>query len=173
MSFSKQEFLDCLNELGLSQIEAAKLLSVTPRTLNRWAEKPHEISGPAEQALRAWMCLQRHYLSWRPDGYAIEGDAEMLDKVVKKIGKKGGSKLPWKVDKEKGILKLESIWVKFYEFPNGRLCISSYGRTDKQVTKQVFEDDKDVFEDAVYAIWNIKRLGIAVASSISTIEDFV
>lgn len=62
MPFSKQEFVDFLDKLGLDPIgiEVAKLLSVTPKTVMCWIENPQEIPETVELSLRAWLCLQLH-----------------------------------------------------------------------------------------------------------------
>jgi len=163
MPFLKQEFVDCLNELGLSQVEAAKLLSVNPRTLNRWTENPNEVSGPAEQALRAWLRLQRYNLPWRPDGFSIaENDSSLpeqiarlrnhcisLDDILNKVGKRGGTKLPWQIDLKRGTAKLETIEVGFYKLPNGGFTPAVYRRIDQQPN---IECDQVLLEEAIFAI---------------------
>ena len=57
---------DCLKELGLTQKEAAKLLSVNIRTMNRWVREEQQITGPAKQTFIAWLRLKRHNLAWGP-----------------------------------------------------------------------------------------------------------
>ena len=60
---TSEEIRRILGHLGLTQIEAAQLLGVTPRTVRRWLEGD-ELPGPAEQALRAWLRLAvRHAFS--------------------------------------------------------------------------------------------------------------
>jgi predicted site-specific integrase-resolvase len=49
------ELLSCLAALRLTPREAATLLSVDPKTVMRWLDADGEISGPAEQAIRAWV----------------------------------------------------------------------------------------------------------------------
>lgn len=163
MSFSKQEFVDCLNELGLSKIEAAKLLSVTLRTLNRWFENPNKIYGPAEQALRAWIRLHRYYLPWRPDGFSIEESCSDspekislrnhcigLADILERVKDQGGSKLPWQIDfSKRGIAKLETIEVYFYTFPGGGFIPVEYIRTDMN---PILNRDWEILEDAFFAI---------------------
>src|ERR1700729_4593161 len=67
MAMTSTEFRSCLGQLGLTQTEAAALLSVAPRTVRRWAEDGAEISGPAEHVLRAWTGLRRRGLPWHPE----------------------------------------------------------------------------------------------------------
>jgi len=82
MEFSKQEFEKCLNELGLSQTDLAKLLSVTTRTVNRWYNNPNEITGPAKQALRAWIKLNNLCFPWMPDEFVR---IEKIKRVITRV----------------------------------------------------------------------------------------
>lgn len=164
MSFSKQEFASCLKQLNLQQIEAAKLLSVTPRTINRWAENPDEITGPAEQALRAWLRLHNYNLPWRPDSFPIAEDnlefpeqisqfrnaAIALDQILQKVQARGGSTLPWHIDLKKGIARLETIEVSFYKTHEGCFSPAMYRRTDQQFPDMV--KDQPLLEDAIFSI---------------------
>src|ERR1700722_7999386 len=52
---SKPELAAHMDQLHLTQAEAAHLLSVNARTVRRWIENPAEMPGPAEQTLRAWL----------------------------------------------------------------------------------------------------------------------
>lgn len=64
---TKQEILDILKELNLTQREAAVLLSVDVRTLRRWIRYPERANGPAIQALLGWQKLHRLTLAWGPN----------------------------------------------------------------------------------------------------------
>lgn len=130
-----------LNSLGLSQVDAARLLCVDPRTVRRWVENPAEISGPAEQALRAWHRLHKYGLPWSPDGVdLIESDPEQialhrqytleLNALLEKVNKRGGPAAPWVVDLNKGKAILEKIEVTFYKLPSGGFTPQSYNRRD-------------------------------------------
>src|ERR1017187_1852120 len=103
---SANEFTIDLKRLGLSEAEAARLLSVTSRSVRRWSEGSTEVPGPVEQALRAWLRLEELGLVWRPDGIAIwEVDqtelfrhhAIELDALIQKVKKRGGPAAPWEV----------------------------------------------------------------------------
>src|ERR1700720_4706374 len=73
-----QELDTHLSHLGLTQSEAAELLSVNPRTIRRWLEG-EAVPGPAEHALRAWLRLRQHNLPWHPDSVAIfENDQQQI-----------------------------------------------------------------------------------------------
>jgi hypothetical protein len=46
-----EQFCKAINYLGLSQVEAAILLGVHPRTTRRWANDEREIPGPVSSFL--------------------------------------------------------------------------------------------------------------------------
>lgn len=132
---------DNLNALGLSQVAAARLLSVDPRTVRRWLENPAEISGPAEQALRAWQRLHEYGLPWSPDGVdLIESNPDRiasyrshtidLDALLQRVSKRGGTAAPWVVDLDKGKATLGALEVTFYKLPSGGFSPQSYKRRD-------------------------------------------
>ena len=163
---TRTEFQTCLNRLGLSQTEAARLLSVSPRTVRRWAEKPPEIPGPAEQALRAWMQLHRLGLPWRPDGVAIgqidpEQVAEQIAiyrehligfaKLLRKVDDRGGPAAPWHVNLKKRQATLGPIRVSFYSLRDGGFSPQSYSRNDGDPD---LERDQTLLEDAYACIAN-------------------
>ena len=154
-------FTDTLATLGLSQVAAARLLSVDPRTVRRWVENPAEISGPAEQALRAWVRLNEYGLPWSPDGVdLVECDPEQiarhrlhtleLDALLEKVKKRGGPAAPWVVDLEKGKVTLGALEVTFYRLPSGGFSPQSYKRRDD--IKPDVERDWSLIEDAFACI---------------------
>ena len=157
-------FRDFLDQLGLSQSEAARLLSVSPRTIRRWADVPSEMPGPAEQALRAWLRLHRLGLAWRPDGVAIgeinpEEIAEQvalyrqhainLDVLIQKVEARGGPAAPWKVDLNKRQAILGPVRMSFYPLANGGFSPASYSRSDDH---HDLERDWPLLEDAFACI---------------------
>lgn len=172
------EIRACLDRLGLSQADAAKLLSVSPRTVRRWSEEPAEIPGPAEQALRAWMRLDRLGLPWRPDCVAIgENDPEKiaeqiaryrqhainLDALLLKVEARGGPAAPWHVDLTKRQATLGPIWVSFYPLVNGAFSPAFYRRGDVHPD---LARDWTLLEDAFACIANaIKKAGPDWATS--------
>ena len=156
---TEMEFDACLSELGLTQLETARLLSVNARTLRRWAANPSEIPGPAEQALRAWLRLHRYSLPWRPDGIALPGDtpgeiAEQiakcrqhaidLDALLQKVAARGGPAAPWRVDLKRHRATLGPMQLTFYPLPNGGFSPSTYSRSDEHPD---LERDKTLIED--------------------------
>jgi hypothetical protein len=132
------EFRDCLAQLDLTQIDAAKLLEVDPRTVRRWAEdNGADIPGPAEKALRAWQGLQKRGLPWRPgdDGTAEQlaphrAHAIELYELLLRVDKRGGPSDAWDVDLEKGQATLGPVRVSFYKLTNGGFSPSVYSRSD-------------------------------------------
>lgn len=155
------DLTETLNSLGLSQVAAARLLSVDPRTVRRWVENPTEISGPAEQALRAWHRLHEYGLPWSPDGVdLIESDPEQvarhrlhtleLDELLAKVKKRGGPAAPWVVDLDKCKATLGALEVTFYRLPSGGFSPQSYKRRDD--IKPNVERDWSLIEDAFACI---------------------
>lgn len=142
---SQTALLAHLNQLDLSQTEAARLLSVNVRTVRRWVENPSEMPGPAEQALRAWLRLHRLGLAWRPDGLPLGEDeveemAEQialyrqhaidLDALLRRVEERGGPAAPWHVDLKAHLATLGPMEVGFYPLANGGFSPSTYRRSD-------------------------------------------
>jgi hypothetical protein len=161
---TRQEFQSCLSYLGLSTLELSELLSVNQRTTRRWSEDPAEISGPAEQALRAWVRLQRLGLAWRPDGVAIgesnpERVAEQiglylrhaidLDALIQRVENRGGPAAPWEVDLAARRATLGPAMVTFYPLVNGGFSPASYLRRDRAPDIQ---RDWKLIEDALACV---------------------
>ena len=164
---TKIEFHHCLRSLDLTVPEAALLLSVSARTMRRWAEQPADIPGPAEQALRAWTRLEIKGLAWRPDAIAIgeSNDDEIaeqfalqrqhaidLDALLRKVAARGGPVAPWVVDLDKNRADLESISVSFYRLRNGGFSPATYRRSDEALSD--IERDWPLIEDAFACIAN-------------------
>ena len=156
-----QEMLEHLQALGLTQVEAAQLLGVSPRTVTRWCTGGEEVSGPAEAALRAWRRLEARHLAWRPDSVSIvEDDAERiathrqeainLDDVLRRVETRGGPQLPWAVSIPESEATLGRIHVSFYKLQNGGFSPSVYSRRDG-VHPDVHRD-WHLIEDAVFCI---------------------
>lgn len=53
------ELRDALNELGLTQVEAADRLRVSDRTVRYWVAGEREIPGPAEALIECWLQKKR------------------------------------------------------------------------------------------------------------------
>lgn len=161
---NRQEFKNCLARLNLSQEEAAELLSVSLRTVQRWADKPEDIPGPAVQALRAWMRLDELRIAWRPydvDLGALNTDkaadhiaahrqhAIELDACLRRVAARGGPAAPWLVDLKRKKATLGPVIVSFYALKNGGFSPASYRRTD---TAPDVDRDAHLLEDAYACI---------------------
>jgi hypothetical protein len=153
------EFGQYLQRLGLSLGEAAQLLSVTPRTVRRWLDG-EEVSGPAEQAIRAWIRLHDRHLPWRPDSASIiENDQDQiarhrahsinLDDLLARVEARGGARLPWTVDWDRGQATLGPMEVSFYKLLNGGFSLGTYRRKDGDPD---VERDREIIEDAAFCI---------------------
>ncbi len=156
---SRDELEQYLSRLGLSTAEAAQLLSINPRTIRRWLDG-EEIPGPAEQAIRAWIRLHDRHLPWRPDSASIRADdqdqiarqrthAIDLDEALSRVEARGGARLPWVVDWDRGRATLGTMEVTFYKLANGGFSLATYrrGDSDPDVGR-----DREIIEDAAYCI---------------------
>lgn len=166
------ELLKCLGALRLTPKEAARLLSVDPKTVGRWLRDEVEVPGPAEQALRAWMRLEKWGLPWRPAeqiiGLTEEDLANQirllrernvgLDEVLCRVRDRGGPAAPWRVDLERHVAELgDTMEVGFYPLPNGGFSPSNYRRKDREPD---FQRDRALIDDAIAAIANaVKAAG--------------
>jgi transcriptional regulator with XRE-family HTH domain len=157
---SRSDLQNHLRRLRISQIEAAQLLGVAPRTVRRWLEG-EEVPGPAEQALRAWLRLHEHKLVWRPDTLAIAEDDQQpiaghrrqaieVSDALQRVEARGGPRLPWHVDRERCRAILGSMMeVTFDRLANGDFSLASY--TCKNALPDL-QRDCELIEDAVFCI---------------------
>jgi hypothetical protein len=137
------EFRVLLEKLGLTQVEAAQLLSVDPRTVRRWAEESGgAIPGPAEQALRAWVGLQRQGVPWRAEDTDIEQIALHRQHAIElyalliRVQARGGPRAPWQVDVEGSVATLGPMRLSFYKLRNGSFSPAYYRRSDQPADVQ-------------------------------------
>lgn len=147
MTFVEGQLKSSMNTLHISDQELADFLSVTLRTVNRWHEDASKIPGSVEQVIHAWLKLHHYKLAWRPDEIAFaEYDENVInemarlrrkacdvDNVIAKIKKQGGPKLPWRVDLERGVARLETLEVRFYVFDNTEFTPASYVWKDNTI----------------------------------------
>jgi len=157
---TKEELHQYLSRLSLTAAEAAQLLGVTPRTVRRWLNG-EDVTGPAEQAIRAWIKLHDRHLPWRPDSTSINvnDDRQMelhrkhdieLANLITRVEARGGPRLtPWKVDRDRGYAEFGSIKVTFYKLQNGGFSLAHYTRKDGDLDVQ---RDAEIIEDAAYCI---------------------
>lgn len=158
------EFIDALRKLRISPKEAARLLSVDPKTTTRWLDRKVEVPGPAEQALRAWIRLEEMGLPWRPQecliGLSEAEAAEQIrlmrehnlgvDDLLRRVKARGGPAAPWKVDLKMCSAGLgETMALYFYPLPDGGFSPSSYSRTDREPDRN---RDWPLIEDAIACI---------------------
>lgn len=157
--------IDCLRILDLSPKEAARLLSVDVKTVNRWLLGTVPVPGPVTVALRAWRRLQDLGLPWRPDEqfFGILNEQEVaeqlrlhlqqaveLDQILQRVHARGGPAAPWKVDLEACEASLgDAMYVHFYRTNEGSFSPSTYRRTDREPD---YDRDQPLLEDAIACI---------------------
>lgn len=153
------ELRQSLDRLNLSPAEAGQILGVTPRTVRRWLDG-EEMTGPAVQAIRAWIRLHNRHLPWRPDTVSIiEDDQGQIERyrlhtvnfeaILSRVEKRGAARLPWVVDWDKGKATLGPMEVGFYKLLSGGFSVSTYRRNDGNPD---VERDADFIEEAIYCI---------------------
>ena len=160
----KPVLVSLLSRLRLSQLEAATLLSVNPRTFRRWVEDPAGMARPAEAALLAWDRLASVGLAWRPDGVALgETDrATIADQIARfrhhaldlrdlldRVTRRGGPNPEWRVDLKKNEARLGPVRVHFYRLVDDGFSPASYSRSDRHPDP---ERDATLLEDAYASI---------------------
>jgi hypothetical protein len=149
-----------LSRLELNQAEAAQLLGVAPRTIRRWLDG-EELSGPAEQALRAWIRLHDRNLPWRPDEESVVQDdqdqiarhrahAIRLDEILARVEARGGPRIPWSVDRGRQIATLGPMEVSYYRLASGSFSLTNYRRKDGAPPD--IQRDWEAIEDAAACI---------------------
>lgn len=165
------EFRRSLEELQLSQAGAAVLLSVSSRSVRRWAEESGDIPGSVEQAIRAWLRLERLGLTWRPDSQSIaEEETEQiaeqiaahrrhtigLDALLERVKTRGGPAAPWRVELKRRRAVLGPIELSFYPLRSGSFSPGFYTRTDN--VRPDLKRDWHLVEDALACIAEAVRL---------------
>jgi transcriptional regulator with XRE-family HTH domain len=161
------EFEQYLLRLNLTGIEAAQLLGVTPRTMQRWLEgvDGDEIPGPAEQALRAWIKLHDLGIPWKPDSRSINVNDEKSIRahlqhaveqaaLIARVEARGGPRTVWVVDHSRGRAVSGKIEVAFYKLQNRGFSLANYTRRD---IAPDLSRDKELIEDAAYYIYLSRR----------------
>ena len=151
------ELRAALGRLGLSQAEAARLLGVRLRTVQRWIAGRPEVAAPAAQALRAWCRLAERGLVWRPDGEAIViEDLTLvaaarrrtlgLEEILARVAARGGPKRRWRVNIARRRAATQGIVVSFNLLGDGSFLPASYRRTDGRTD---LRHDHPVVEEAI------------------------
>ena len=150
------EFRSALGQLGLSQLEAAKLLGVKSRTIQRWVAGNPPVGEPAAQALRAWCRLAEHGIAWRPDSEPIDIEdaatvarrrqqAIGIEGMIKRVNARGGPKRRWRVNLKRRRAMAGSMAVMFNTLANGGFCPASYRRSAEAADN---ESDTALIEEA-------------------------
>jgi len=157
---TNNQLQQALHRLDLVSNEAAQLLSVSVRTVQRWLEG-EEIPGPVEQALRAWLLLHERRIPWRPDGVSLERDdrdqiarhrehAIDLSEALRRVEARGGCRVPWEVDRVRCCAVLGPVTVSFHKLRNGGgFSLAWYTRRDRHPD---LARDKELIEEASYCI---------------------
>jgi hypothetical protein len=176
---NENELRQSLNRLNLSAAEAGQLLGVTPRTVRRWLDG-EEMTGPAVQAIRAWIRLHNRHLPWRPDTVSIiEDDQDQIerhrlhtinfDAILSRVEKRNTPRLPWVVDWDRGKATLGPMEVGFYKLTSGGFSLSTYHRRDASPD---VERDIDFIEEAVYCIAQaLKKLNADFGPVVLVVQD--
>ncbi len=159
LRMTEKELEQYLLRLGLTPLDAAQFLGVTPRTLQRWLDG-EEIPGPAEQAVRAWVKLNDLGIPWKPDSQSINANEEQQigahlqhaveqAALIARIQARGGPRTVWEVDHSRGLAVLGKIEVSFYKLLNGGFSLAYYTRRDMAPDAH---RDRELIEDAAYYI---------------------
>ena len=137
-----REFRDSLVRLGLSQAEAARLLGVKLRTVQRWAAGRPPVGEPAAQALRAWCRLAERGIAWRPDGdpVAVEDLISLAEhrraalglRAIQPlgIGQRSGWRRRWRINIDRCRATSTAMVVHFNRLADGSFLPASYRRLD-------------------------------------------
>jgi hypothetical protein len=118
------------------------------------------MTGPAVQAIHAWIRLHNRHLPWRPDTVSIiEDDQDQIERhrlhtinfgaILSRVEKRNTARLPWVVDWDKGKAILGPMEVGFYKLVSGGFSLSTYRRSDGHPD---VERDADLIEEAIYCI---------------------
>lgn len=177
---TKDELINHLSTLGLTQAEAAQLLGVSPRTLRRWFEG-EEVPGPAQAALRAWRRLAERNLPWKPDSVSIvEDDQDQiarhrlhtlgLESLLERVEARGGARIPWTVSIPEGKARLGPVEVGFYKLQSGGFSVSTYRRKD---TDPDVQRDRPLIEDAIFCIASEFQNCPVRAAALRAVADYV
>jgi hypothetical protein len=159
------EFIIILELLNITQDELANLLCINVRTVRRWIKNAEKITGPAQQAMRAWLKLHTIGMSWRPDGidvlpiaidnlkdiiFKTRNDLINLDGIIQKVEASGGPSTPWLVNIKKRMATCGPVWVQFcLNDDKTAFSPTCYGRSDKEPN---IHRDMHLISDSYYLI---------------------
>lgn len=154
----KEEFLKALELLKLPPKDLAEFLCITTRTVNRWIKRPSEITGPAKQAIRAWVKLESMGLPWYgiskfnfdEDGVhknIKEFSESNRDKIIEKVLTRSEDKtIKWRIDLSKNLIYLSFINIYFNDYN----MVTEYRLLDFSSNTCSFIDIPFLIEEAIY-----------------------
>ncbi len=155
-----QDFRDSLARLGLSQAEAARLLGVKLRTVQRWAAGRPTVGEPAAQALRAWCRLAERGIAWRSDGDPVEVE-DLIGLAQRRraalglreiqhpgTGQRGGWRRRWRINIDRCRASSTAMVVHFNRLADGSFLPASYRRLDGPAQ---LSRDRPLLEEATAA----------------------
>ena len=153
-----QDFRDSLARLGLSQAEAARLLGVKLRTVQRWAAGRPTVGEPAAQALRAWCRLAERGIAWRSDGDPVEVE-DLIGLAQRRraalglreiqhpgTGQRGGWRRRWRINIDRCRATSTTMVVHFNRLADGSFLPASYRRLDGP---SQMPSDRALLEEAI------------------------
>lgn len=134
-----KELQSIIDYLGLSQLEAAQLLGVESRTLQRWIAGTYGAPESVAQALHAWRRLAERGFAWRPGSEAVIADdlveiarlqqqVMKIDDIVSRVAARGGLTKHWWVNLRRRRATTASMVVTFNVLANGGFSPASYYR---------------------------------------------
>jgi hypothetical protein len=129
--------------LDIFAVEISQLLGISPRTFRRRLDG-EEITGAAEQAIRAWLRLHERCLPWRPPSTAIVEDdqgqiarhrehAIGLSDMIARVEARGGPRTPWTVDQRRCRASFGPMKVSSYPLANAGFSVGSCTRRDRKL----------------------------------------
>lgn len=170
-----QEFRDSLQDLGLSQAEAARLLGVKLRTVQRWAAGRPAVGEPAAQALKAWRRLAERGIAWRPDGEPVEAEdlraiaehrrAELAEMLRRNGGPRGPWRRRWRINIERCRATSPAMVVHFNRLADGSFLPASYRRLEEAAEGA---GDRSLLEEATAAFLDVAARAEAAGGILTT-----
>ena len=157
------ELRAALSWLGLSQAEAARLLGVKLRTVQRWLVGSPPVAEPAAQALSAWRRLAERGIAWRPDGAPAEAEdlaviAQLRRQALglpemqrRRAALATGRRRRWRVNIERCRVTSPVIVLHFNRMADGSFLPASYRRLDRPADHR---QDRPLLDEAILAFFD-------------------
>ena len=180
LDMTNQQLCEYLETLRLTPAEAAQLLGVSTRSIQRWIEG-EEVPGPAAAALKAWRTLDERRLPWMPDSDSIFSDdqsqiqlhnrhSEELAELIRQVDARGGVKTRWTVDIQKCRATFGPFLVTFYKLQSGSFSPGNCRRLDTPFDR---DRDRAMIEDAYYCIAKAISKIPAIHSALSDVAKYI